>query len=104
MHGTLSSEYWAAARVCLHFTLTDVMTLGHIICCNLVGKLLRVNSRRCSALCRLLNCRMCLQWLKAGKVHHMEHLTEGLINDPKAFIGMLDAENVGKAIMKIADP
>ncbi len=45
-----------------------------------------------------------LQWLKEGKVHYVDDVTNGLENAPKAFIGMLHGENVGKAAVKVAEP
>ena len=47
---------------------------------------------------------MSLQWLKEGKVHYVDDVTNGLENAPKAFIGMLHGENVGKAAVKVAEP
>lgn len=47
---------------------------------------------------------VCLQWLKEGKVHYVEDVTDGLENAPKAFMGMLHGENVGKAAVKVAEP
>lgn len=44
-----------------------------------------------------------LQWLKEGKVHYVDDVTNGLENAPKAFIGMLHGENVGKAAVKVAE-
>ena len=44
------------------------------------------------------------RWVAEGKIHWSEHVTEGLENTPKAFIGMLNGENRGKALVKIADP
>jgi len=44
------------------------------------------------------------RWVAEGKVRWSEHVTEGLENTPKAFIGMLNGENRGKALVKIADP
>lgn len=43
------------------------------------------------------------QWLKEGKVHYVDDVTNGLENAPKAFIGMLHGENVGKAAVKVAE-
>ena len=43
------------------------------------------------------------RWVGEGKIRWTEHVTEGLENAPKAFIGMLNGENRGKALVKIAD-
>ena len=43
------------------------------------------------------------RWVAEGKIRWTEHVTEGLENTPKAFIGMLNGENRGKALVKIAD-
>jgi NADPH-dependent curcumin reductase CurA len=42
-------------------------------------------------------------WVAEGKIRWTEHVTEGLGNAPKAFIGMLNGENRGKALVKVAD-
>ncbi|XP_049941132.1 prostaglandin reductase 1-like [Schistocerca serialis cubense] len=41
------------------------------------------------------------QWIKEGKLKYKETVTEGFQNTPKAFIGMLRGENLGKAIVKV---
>jgi NADPH-dependent curcumin reductase CurA len=43
------------------------------------------------------------KWVAEGKIRWTEHVTEGLENAPKAFIGMLNGENRGKALVKVAD-
>jgi NADPH-dependent curcumin reductase CurA len=43
------------------------------------------------------------RWVAEGKIRWTEHVTEGLENAPKAFIGMLNGENRGKALVKVAD-
>lgn len=45
-----------------------------------------------------------MQWLKDGKINHLTDVTDGLENAPKAFIGMLHGDNVGKAVVKVAEP
>ncbi|NXX78042.1 PTGR1 reductase, partial [Urocolius indicus] len=42
-----------------------------------------------------------LKWVVEGKVKFHEQVTEGFENMPKAFIGMLKGENLGKAIVKV---
>ncbi|KAG8228085.1 hypothetical protein J437_LFUL000084 [Ladona fulva] len=42
-----------------------------------------------------------LQWIKEGKLKFNETVTEGFDNMPKAFIGMLKGENIGKAVVKV---
>jgi NADPH-dependent curcumin reductase CurA len=41
------------------------------------------------------------RWLADGKLRYREDVTEGLENAPKAFIGMLQGENRGKALVKV---
>ncbi|KAM4052525.1 prostaglandin reductase 1-like isoform 2-T2 [Anomaloglossus baeobatrachus] len=41
-----------------------------------------------------------LQWVLEGKVKYHEHITNGFENMPAGFIGMLNGENTGKAIIK----
>ena len=50
-------------------------------------------------------CCVCMvQWLKEDKINYLDDVTNGLENAPKAFIGMLHGENVGKAAVKVAEP
>jgi NADPH-dependent curcumin reductase CurA len=37
-----------------------------------------------------------------GRIRHREDIVDGLENAPKAFIGMLDGQNFGKAIVRVA--
>ncbi|XP_077106254.1 prostaglandin reductase 1-like isoform X1 [Ranitomeya variabilis] len=41
-----------------------------------------------------------LEWILEGKVKYHEHITNGFENMPAGFIGMLNGENTGKAIIK----
>jgi NADPH-dependent curcumin reductase CurA len=43
------------------------------------------------------------QWLKSGKLKYRETITKGIENAPKAFIGMLRGENIGKQLVQLAD-
>jgi NADPH-dependent curcumin reductase CurA len=42
-------------------------------------------------------------WVANGDIRWREDVTEGLENVPQAFIGMLNGENQGKALVKVAD-
>ena len=45
------------------------------------------------------------QWLREGKVRYREDIVQGLENAPRAFIGLLQGENIGKRIVQVApDP
>jgi NADPH-dependent curcumin reductase CurA len=41
------------------------------------------------------------RWVMNGDIRYREHVTEGLENAPRAFIGMLNGENRGKALVKV---
>ena len=43
-------------------------------------------------------------WVKEGKLQNRETVIEGFENVPRAFIGLFSGENVGKMIVKAADP
>lgn len=42
------------------------------------------------------------EWLKQGKLKYREQIYEGFENTPRAFIGMLEGENTGKMLVKLA--
>ena len=42
-------------------------------------------------------------WLREGRIKYHEDVMEGLENAPKAFIRMLQGENLGKQLVKIAE-
>lgn len=41
-------------------------------------------------------------WLRDGKVKYRETVVEGIENAPRAFIGMLEGQNIGKQLVKVA--
>jgi leukotriene B4 12-hydroxydehydrogenase/15-oxo-prostaglandin 13-reductase len=41
------------------------------------------------------------QWIREGKIKYREDVVLGFENLPKAFIGLLDGENIGKRIVKV---
>lgn len=43
------------------------------------------------------------QWMREGKLKYRETVIEGLENAPKAFIGMMRGENIGKQVVHVAD-
>jgi len=43
-------------------------------------------------------------WLKEGRLVYRETIAEGLENAPRAFIGLLRGENLGKQLVRIAEP
>jgi NADPH-dependent curcumin reductase CurA len=43
------------------------------------------------------------RWVANGEIRYREHVTEGLENAPRAFIGMLKGENRGKALVKVSN-
>ena len=46
--------------------------------------------------------RQLAEWLKQGKLKYHEQIVEGLGNAPRAFMGMLSGENIGKQLVKVA--
>jgi NADPH-dependent curcumin reductase CurA len=42
-------------------------------------------------------------WLKAGKLKYRETIVEGVENAPKAFLGLLRGENLGKMLVKVGE-
>jgi NADPH-dependent curcumin reductase CurA len=47
--------------------------------------------------------RRLAHWVANGEIRWREDVTAGLENAPQAFIGMLNGENRGKALVKVAD-
>lgn len=43
------------------------------------------------------------RWVKEGKIHYREQVTEGLENAPEAFIGLLNGKNFGKVVIRVAN-
>ena len=43
------------------------------------------------------------KWVESGDVKTKEHIAEGLDNAPDAFVRMLNGENFGKTVVKVAD-
>ncbi|MEC1625389.1 NADP-dependent oxidoreductase [Bacillus mojavensis] len=44
------------------------------------------------------------EWLRDGKIHYEETITEGFENIPDAFLGLFKGENKGKQLIKVSDP
>ncbi len=43
-------------------------------------------------------------WVKEDRLRYRETIAEGLENAPRAFIGLLRGENLGKQLVRIAEP
>jgi hypothetical protein len=43
-------------------------------------------------------------WIKEGKLKYKEDIVDGFENLPRAFIGMLQGDNLGKRLVKVSDP
>jgi NADPH-dependent curcumin reductase CurA len=41
------------------------------------------------------------EWLLSGELKYREHITQGLEKTPDAFVGMMQGDNIGKAIVKL---
>lgn len=44
------------------------------------------------------------KWLQEGKLNYEETIIEGFENVPKAFLGLFEGSNLGKQLVKIAEP
>ncbi len=42
-------------------------------------------------------------WIREGRLTYRENVVEGIENTPQAFMGMLQGENIGKQVVKVAD-
>jgi len=42
------------------------------------------------------------QWVRAGKLQYRETVVQGLENAPRAFLGMLQGQNIGKQIVQVS--
>lgn len=42
-------------------------------------------------------------WLREGNLRYREHIAHGIENAPRAFIGMLRGENLGKQLVRLAE-
>jgi NADPH-dependent curcumin reductase CurA len=48
--------------------------------------------------------RQLAEWVATGKLHHEETIVDGLENAPTAVNRLFDGQNMGKLIVKVADP
>lgn len=44
-----------------------------------------------------------MTWLQSGQIKYREHMIDGLESAPAAFTGMLQGENFGKLVVKVAE-
>jgi NADPH-dependent curcumin reductase CurA len=47
--------------------------------------------------------RQLAEWLREGKIKYREDMVRGLENAPRAFLGMLQGQNIGKQLVQVAD-
>ena len=45
--------------------------------------------------------RQAAEWYREGRLQHRETIVEGIDNAPKAFLGLLRGENIGKMLVKV---
>jgi NADPH-dependent curcumin reductase CurA len=48
--------------------------------------------------------RQLARWVRSGDLQYRETVTEGLEDAPDAFLGLFEGANVGKQLVKVADP
>ena len=44
------------------------------------------------------------QWVAEGRLKYVETIVEGFEEAPRAFLGLFAGENLGKQLVKVADP
>lgn len=44
------------------------------------------------------------KWISEGKIKYRETIVEGFDHTPKAFLGLFHGENIGKQLVKVAEP
>lgn len=44
------------------------------------------------------------KWIADGSLKSVDHVTDGMDNAIDGFLGMLKGENLGKSVLKIAEP
>jgi NADPH-dependent curcumin reductase CurA len=44
------------------------------------------------------------EWIRAGRIQQREDVQNGLENAPKTFLRLFQGRNVGKQLLKLADP
>ena len=43
------------------------------------------------------------QWVKEGKIHYREQITDELESAPETFIGLLAGKNFGKVVIRVGE-
>ena len=44
------------------------------------------------------------KWIQEGKLQYEENIVDGFERTPEAFIGLFSGDNLGKQLVKVADP
>ncbi|WP_273836495.1 NADP-dependent oxidoreductase [Halococcus sp. PRR34] len=44
------------------------------------------------------------EWVTNGEIEHRESIVEGFENAPDAFLGLFEGDNIGKQVVKVAEP